>query len=105
MTLISQRITAPTKAGINPSMVKPGTKRATRSKSSALMTKVKRPSVKIFIGSVSIKIIGFISVFIIPRATATISAVVKELTWNPDTYCEARTIASAEIIQLARIEN
>lgn len=80
MMLISQRITAPTKAGTNPSMVKPDTKRATKSSSSAFITKVNKPRVKIFMGKVSIMIIGLIRVFIIPRIMATISAVVNELT-------------------------
>ncbi len=78
--LISQRTIAPIRAGTNPSMVKPGTKRATKSSKSAFITKVNKPRVRIFIGSVSIKIIGLMSVLIIPRITATMSAVAKELT-------------------------
>lgn len=80
MTLISQRITAPTKAGTNPSIVKPATNWATKSSRSAFITKVNKPRVRMFMGSVSIRIIGLMSVLIIPRIMATMRAVINELT-------------------------
>ncbi len=80
MVDINQRITAPIKAGIKPSIVKPGISLATKSNRSAFITNVKRPRVRIFMGRVRIKITGFMSAFIIPSPIATINAVVKELT-------------------------
>lgn len=69
------------------------------------MTNVNRPRVRILMGRVRIKIIGFMSAFMIPRPMATIKAVVKVLTWKPGTYFATIKSARAEIIQFAATEN
>ena len=71
---------APINAGTKPLIVKPVTKRAIARRKNALITKVNNPRVRMFIGSVRIRIKGLIKVLIIPRTRATMSAVVKELT-------------------------
>ena len=54
-------------------------------------------------GRVKITTIGFMKALMIPRTSATISAVAKELTLNPGRYCEIRRMVSAERIQFAKI--
>lgn len=55
----------------------PGTKKAVNSMKNALMTKVNKPSVSMFIGSVRIRIKGFTKTFRIPITTATTTATQK----------------------------
>ena len=69
----------------------------------ALITKVKSPKVRILIGKVKITITGFINALMIPKTSATISAVKKESTLNPGRYWEIRRIVSAERTQFAKI--
>src|SRR3989344_2130890 len=76
---INQSKNAPINAGIKPATSKPGTRKATVLSRKALITKVKSPKVRIFIGRVKITINGFMKALMIPRTSATISAVTKEL--------------------------
>lgn len=66
---------APINAGINPDTTKPSTNDAINQNKSAFITKVKRPRVSRFIGSVRINKIGFRVRFMNPRSTAIISAI------------------------------
>lgn len=61
----------------------PGTIAEARSIIRPFRIKPKSPSVKIFIGSVSMKRTGLSNVFKIPRTTATITAVKKLFTFIP----------------------
>ena len=83
MVLISQSAIAAIRAGTNPAMVKPGTNLATIKISIALITKVNRPKVITFMGSVRITMIGLMTALIIPRTRATTKAVVNEATDTP----------------------
>jgi len=69
----------------------------------ALITNVKSPKVRILIGNVKITIIGFMKALMIPKTSATISAVKKELTLKPGRYWEIRRIVNAESTQFAKI--
>jgi len=100
---INQSKNAPIKAGINPRTSKPGTIKAVALIKKALITNVNSPRVRIFIGNVKSTIIGLIKALMIPRTSATISAVTKELTLNPGRYWEIKSIVKAERIQFARI--
>src|SRR3989337_853001 len=77
---INQSKNAPIKAGIKPTTSKPGTIKAVILIKKALITNVK-----------------------IPKTSATIKAVTKELTLNPGRYWEIRRIVKAERIQFAKI--
>lgn len=70
-------------AETNPLTAKPGTKLLARIIRKALITKVKRPKVKIVKGRVKKISIGFRIAFIIPRTTATTIAVKKLSTDTP----------------------
>lgn len=59
------------------STLNPGTSLVTKIIKIALRIKVKRPSVKIFIGKVRIRRTGFKNAFIIPKTKATTIADVK----------------------------
>lgn len=66
-----------------PSTLNPGTSELATRTVNALIIKVKSPKVRIFIGRVSIKIIGLIITLINPKTTAVTSAAVKPETWTP----------------------
>jgi len=67
---MTESITAPPKADINPIISNPSTKEETNHKSKALITNVNKPSVKILIGKViSIKT-GLINALIKPNMIA-----------------------------------
>jgi len=100
---INQSKKAPIKAGTKPTTSKPGTIKAVALIKKALITKVKSPRVRIFIGNVKITITGFMNALMIPKTSATIRAVTKELTLNPGRYCEIRRTVKAERIQFAKI--
>ena len=100
---INQSKKAPINAGINPRTSKPGTIKAVVLIKKALITKVKSPKVRILIGKVKITITGFIKALMIPKTSATIKAVTKELTLKPGRYWEMRRIVKAERIQFAKI--
>ena len=70
-------------AAKKPSTLNPATILLTKSMSKAFKIKVKRPSVKIFIGRVRIRRIGLRSAFIIPSTNATTKADVKSETFTP----------------------
>lgn len=60
-----------------------------------LMTRVKSPSVKIVIGSVSKRRMGFNMALAIPKITPTTTAVINDSTWTPgNTYEEMITAAA-----------
>lgn len=61
----------------NPSTLNPGTRFAAKRIINALITNVNKPKVKMLIGSVRIRRIGFKTALIIPSTTATTSAVTK----------------------------
>lgn len=61
----------------NPSTLKPGTKFAARRITTALITNVNNPKVKIVIGSVRIRRMGFMNALITPKTTAATRAAVK----------------------------
>lgn len=67
----------------NPFTVNPEIKESTKSTKRALITKVKKPSVRIFIGSVRTKMTGFMNALIIPKISATIRAVINPSTETP----------------------
>lgn len=100
---INQRKNAPIIAGINPRTSKPGTIKAVALIKKALITKVKSPKVRILIGKVKITITGLMKALMIPKTSATIKAVKKELTLKPGRYWEIKRIVKAERIQFARI--
>ena len=100
---ISHRVKAPIRAGKNPLISKPGTTKAVALIKKALITNVKSPKVRILIGNVKITITGLIKALMIPRTSATISAVTKELTLNPGRYWEIKRIVKAERTQFAKI--
>lgn len=54
-------------------------------------------------GKVKITITGFMKALMIPKTSATIKAVTKELTLNPGRYWEIKRMVRAERIQFARI--
>lgn len=64
-------------AVINPPTSNPSTNLLTRRINAALMTMENNPRVSKFIGRANILTMGFMKVFITPRATATITAVKK----------------------------
>mgnify|MGYP003962758415 FL=1 len=66
---------APTNAAIKPSTLKPCIKVEMNQNNTALMIRVKRPKVIMFIGNVSNTRIGLIMRFTIPRIIATINAI------------------------------
>lgn len=72
-------------AGQNPSTEKPLTIAEVSSKSSALMTKMNRPSVRTLIGKVKIMSAGFNVALIIASTIATMSAEKKLVTIMPGT--------------------
>lgn len=84
-TFIIQRIKAAIRAGVKPSTLNPGTIRSTSIINAALITKVKSPRVRMFIGRVRIKIMGLMTALTIPKTKATKSAVVKVSTLKPGT--------------------
>ena len=100
---INQSTKAPIQAGIKPTTSKPGTIKAVILIKKALITNVKSPKVRILIGKVKITITGFMKALMIPKTSATIKAVTKELTLNPGRYWEIRRIVKAERIQFAKI--
>jgi len=71
------------KAHQNPATLKPGTIHEVSIINKALITKVKSPSVKIFIGSDKTSKIGFIKAFNIPITKATSNATTKVETDTP----------------------
>lgn len=78
---------ARTKLRINahkkPLTVKPGTIFAVNKINKALITKVKRPRVIIFIGKVRITRIGLRTALAIPKTSAAAKAVVRDATCTP----------------------
>lgn len=83
--LIIQRINAAIKAGVKPSTLKPGTILSTSISKAALITNVKRPRVRMFIGRVRMIRMGLMMALIIPKTKATRSAVVNVSTLKPGT--------------------
>lgn len=71
------------RAFTKPPTTKPGTRFATNKTIRALMTKLKSPRVRMVIGSVRIKIIGFMMALTIPKTTETIIAVTNESSLTP----------------------
>ncbi|MDX1535709.1 MAG: hypothetical protein R3346_03050 [Candidatus Spechtbacterales bacterium] len=79
----NERIAPYTKAQRNPSTVNPGTIKEDNQTKNALITKVNKPRVKIFIGRVKKTKIGFMKIFRIPRTNATAKAVRNPETTTP----------------------
>lgn len=71
---MSEKIIANQNAGQKPATEKPGTTDDASIINSALITRENIPSVRMFIGRVNKKIIGFINTFIRARTTAKTSA-------------------------------
>ena len=86
----------------NPAMKNPGTRNDASMTRHALMTSEKRPSVRIFIGSVRTRRIGRIKRFNAPRTIAAISAPTS-VTATPGTIYAAIRIARAEMSQWKNI--
>jgi len=78
----------------------PGTMEEASKTSIALMTSVKRPRVKMFMGSVRKIRIGFKIALIAPSTTAKTKAITKLSTKTPGKTYEAIAIATAEKNQL-----
>lgn len=64
----------------NPSTVNPGTRLAARRITTAFITNANNPKVKIVIGRVRIRRMGFMNALMIPKTTATTKAVTKLVT-------------------------
>ena len=103
--LINQRNTAAIKAGIKPVIVNPLTRESIPNSRIALITKVKSPRVRMFIGRVRISRIGLMIALAMPSNRATIKAVVKEDTIKPGTKLATIRIVRADKIQFARRPN
>ncbi len=101
--LASDKTIPKTNAHKKPSTTNPGTNLLTRSIRSAFITKVKSPKVRIFIGKVKIKRMGFKKAFIMPNTKATTKATVKFVTCTPGTTYAMLKITIALIIQLISI--
>ncbi len=80
-----ERTIAPRIAGIQPSTMKPGTKKVVILKTIALTTKMNSPKVITVSGKVKRSKTGLMNVFIMPRTMAASNAEVKESTLNPGT--------------------
>lgn len=80
-----ERTMAPRIAGIQPSTMKPGTKKVVILRTMALTTKINNPRVITVSGKVRRSKIGLMKVFIMPRTMAASKAEVKESTLNPGT--------------------
>lgn len=83
---IAQSATAAMSAAVKLLITNPFTKYVTVHRSTAFMTKVKSPSVRMLMGKVSIINIGLITALKMPKKRATIKAVWKEATFTPGTY-------------------
>lgn len=81
----TERTIAPRIAGIQPSTMKPGTKKVVILRTMALTTKMNNPKVITVNGKVKRSKIGFMKVLIIPSTIAASNAEVKESTLNPGT--------------------
>ena len=76
----------------NPLTKKPGIRNDARSTRKALITKIKRPSVKMVIGRVSKMSMGLTKELRIPKTTATKTTVTQLVTTTPGTiYAETIT--------------
>ena len=82
----------------NPFTSKPGTILAVRRIKRALMTNVKIPRVRMFIGR-----IGLRTAFTIPKTKAATNAAVKDATCTPGNRYAATKTTIADIIQLIKI--
>jgi hypothetical protein len=83
----------------NPPTLNPGTKSAAKSITRALITKVNKPSVRIFIGRVRKRRTGLINAFNKPKTKAATSADEKLDITTPGSMYPAITIAKALISQ------
>lgn len=83
-----------------PETSKPGTNLPTNNTIKALITKVKRPSVKILIGKVKIIKIGLITAFTNPKTTAANKAAPKPVNFTPGIKKAAIVTATVLISQL-----
>ena len=101
--LMSQRIKAAIRAGVKPSTLNPGTILSTNKIKAALITKVKRPRVRMLIGKVRMMRIGLMMALMMPSTKATKRAVVKLSTLKPGTSCEVKRIVRAERSQFTRM--
>ncbi len=79
------RTMAPSIAGIQPSTMKPGTKKVVILRTMALTTKINNPRVMTVRGKVRRSKIGLMKVLIMPRTMAASRAEVKESTLKPGT--------------------
>ncbi len=86
-----------------PSTLKPGTMLLVRRIRSALMTKVKSPSVTILIGSVRRSSTGLIIALMIPKTTAVTKAARKLLTCTPGSKYAETMITTALKTQLIKM--
>ena len=87
----------------NPSTLNPGTKFAVKIITKAFITKVNNPKVRILIGRVNIKRIGFTKALITPNTTAATKAAVKLETVTPGSKYEVTKIAKALTTQLIKM--
>ena len=87
----------------NPFTSKPGTILAVRRIKRALMTNVKIPRARMFIGSVRRIRIGLRTAFTIPKTKAATNAAVKDATCTPGNRYAATKTTIADIIQLIKI--
>lgn len=86
-----------------PSTLNPGTIIFTKSINIAFIINVKRPKVKILIGRVRIRRIGFKNAFIIPKTSAATNAVVKSAICTPGSIYAMLKTTIALTIQLISI--
>lgn len=96
MVLTKDKTTLNAKAHQNPSTTNPGTNRAASNTRNALITKVRSPKVRIFIGNVKKRRIGLRILLIIPKTTAVTSAVRKLSIRTPGRRYAVTIIASAD---------
>ena len=94
------RTIEPKNAGKNPSIYNPGAKYPASISKSALITRVKTPSVKMFIGNVIKTISGLIKIFIRAIITVTSIALWKFSTLIPGTSHATNIMASVKSIHL-----
>jgi hypothetical protein len=101
--VIKDRTTENSIAHQKPATPNPGTMYEESMMSRAFMTKVNKPRVKTFIGSVSRTIIGFMKALIAPSTTARISATKKPSIFTPGKTYAVIMMATAHMIQLMKI--
>jgi hypothetical protein len=85
---------AKTSAQSQPSTLNPGTIHEVNMTQKAMMTKLNKPNVRIVIGKVRISKRGLMKALMIPRTTATISAVPKPAIWTPGRIFAATNTAT-----------